>query len=84
MAIMIPGVPLDYTEESKEDIIFKRLKDKLPPNVYVCHSLRIQFVDEKRMHVAEIDFLVLIPDVGAILIESKAGQIYPECKSGVV
>jgi len=85
MAIMIPGKPLDYDSSSKEDIIFDVFKEKLPNNVYVVHSLKISDKSsDGKWYNAEIDFLIIIPNKGLIAVEAKAGQIYPEYKTGLI
>lgn len=76
MAIMIPGKPLDYDKSSKEDDIFDVLHKYLPDDWYVCHSVKIKDVDVRnQLYETEIDFLILIPDIAAICLESKAGAI---------
>ncbi len=76
MAIMIPGRALDYDKTSKEDDIFEVLHKHLPEDWYVCHSVKIKDIDNKNQsYEAEIDFLILIPDVAAICLEAKAGAI---------
>ena len=76
MAIMIPGKPLDYDKTSKEDDIFDVLHKYLPDDWYVCHSVKIKDVDGKNQtYEAEIDFLILIPDVAAVCLEAKAGAV---------
>ncbi len=76
MAIMIPGRALDYDKSSKEDDIFDVLHKYLPEDWYVCHSVKIKDVDGKNQsYEAEIDFLILIPDVAAICLEAKAGAV---------
>lgn len=81
MAIMIPGKPLDYSKSSKEDLLFDILKKNLPDEWYVCHSFSIKYINENdESFEAEIDFLLIIPDFGCVLLESKAGQV--DCQTG--
>lgn len=78
---MIPGKPLDYDKTSKEDIVFDVFKKYLPDEWYVCHSVKIKDIDKKNQsYETEIDFLILIPDVAAICVECKAGDV--SCKTG--
>lgn len=85
MAIMIPSKPLDVERKSGEDRIFEILKESLPSEVYVAHSFEIRDEDINTgcIYECEIDFLVIIPDVGCLIIESKNAKIYPEAKLGI-
>ena len=85
MAIMIPSRPLDVEKISGEEEIFYKLRDALPPHVYVAHSFVIYDRNNKtgEMYESEIDFLVIIPDVGCLIIESKNAKIYPKASQGL-
>lgn len=82
MAIMIPSLPLDVDLSSKEDYIFNIFKEKLPSNVYICHSLRVVNKTDKSVSQTEIDFIILIPDKGIILVEAKATEVQLEVSFG--
>ena len=74
-AIMIPIKPLDYAPDSMEAETFDKLS-KIDEEIYVCHSVKVlNYIRKRYKSEAEIDFLVIIPDCGALIIESKAGQI---------
>lgn len=77
MAIMIPSKPLDVEKRSGEGEIFWILKEALPNDVYIAHSFVIKDIDieTREMYECEIDFLVIIPNVGCIIIESKNARI---------
>ena len=85
MAIMIPSMPLDVEIRSDEDKIFYKLRDSLPKEVYVAHSFVIYDEDKTtgEYYKSEIDFLIIIPDVGCLIVESKNAKIYPEIKKGL-
>lgn len=71
---MIPAHP-EFAEKSYEDLIFDALK-KLPDDCFVLHSLSI--LDPEADGVkkeTEIDFVVIIPDVGCVIIEAKSGRV---------
>ena len=73
MAIMIPSNP-SFEPRSYEHLIFNALKN-LPSDWFVLHSLTILDPDLKQnKKETEIDFVVLVPDVGCIVIEAKAGE----------
>lgn len=85
MAVMIPSKPLDVEKRSGEDEIFYKLKEALPSDVYVAHSFVIYDVDVVTgdTYESEIDFLVIIPNIGCLIIESKNAKIYPETGAGL-
>ena len=69
---MIPAFP-EFKENSHEDIVFESLR-QLPPNCYILHSLSI--IDEENdKKETEIDFVVIIPDIGCVVIEAKSGVV---------
>lgn len=79
---MIPSKALDVEKRSGEEEIFSILKEKLPSNVYVAHSFEIKDIDNVtgEIYESEIDFLIIIPNEGCLIIESKNAKIYPEAK----
>ena len=85
MAIMIPSMPLDVEIRSDEDKIFYKLRDSLPKEVYVAHSFVIYDQDKTtgELYKSEIDFLIIVPNVGCLIVESKNAKIYPEIKNGL-
>lgn len=85
MATMIPSMPLDVEIRSDEDKIFYKLRDSLPKEVYVAHSFVIydQNKTTGEYYKSEIDFLIIVPDVGCLIVESKNAKIYPEIKAGL-
>ena len=77
MATMIPSMPLDVEIRSDEDKIFYKLRDSLPKEVYVAHSFVIYDQDKTtgEYYKSELDFLIIIPDVGCLIVESKNAKI---------
>jgi len=76
MAIMIPTNPV-FDENTHEDLVFKALQE-LPQDCYVLHSLHILDPQNNKLgkkKETEIDFIVLIPNVGCIVIEVKSGSV---------
>ena len=81
---MIPSKPLDYTKRSMEDEVFDSFKKNLPDEWYICHSFKIKDVDKYgESYESEIDFLIIIPDVAVVMVESKAGSIRFESGHGL-
>lgn len=71
---MIPSCP-EFIEKSYEELIFESLK-KLPDDCFVLHSLSIIDPDgNRKKKETEIDFVVIMPNVGCIVIEAKSGQV---------
>lgn len=82
LPLMIPGIPMDYSKASKENIVFQALS-QIPEDWIIFHSLRVindLYTDggncPKHEKECEIDFLVLVPDLGSLVIEAKAGDAY--------
>lgn len=71
---MIPAHP-EFVEKSYEDLIFDALK-KLPDDCFVLHSLSILDPEAEGVKKeTEIDFIVIIPNVGCVVIEAKSGRV---------
>lgn len=74
MAIMYPDIPYECTSASREEIMFKALKE-LPEEYYVFHSFKIVNVDAGVITASETDFVVFHPKKGILCIEAKAGRV---------
>jgi hypothetical protein len=79
---MIPSIPMDYSKMSKENLIFSALS-RIPEDWVIFHSLHVVddiYTDDgkyqKHFTECEIDFLVLVPNLGSLIIEAKAGDAY--------
>ena len=72
-AHMIPPVPKDFDDWSKEGIVFNALK-KLPDDYYVFHSVVINDVSNHKLVEREIDFVVVNQKKGVLCIEAKNGK----------
>jgi len=70
MALMIPGVIAEKTPPGEKQV-FALLSDA-PKDWVVFHQLDLTPINQNRP--AEIDFLVLIPDLGFIAIEVKSQE----------
>lgn len=80
MAIMIPRDMEEDNHSLGERKVFQALKEKLPNEYYVFHSVRWNTRNEKRNLVyGECDFTVLHKVKGMIVIEVKSGGI--ECNN---
>lgn len=71
---MYPDIPYECTPASREEIMFKVLKD-LPEEYYVFHSFKIVNVDEGVINASETDFVIFHPKKGILCIEAKAGRV---------
>lgn len=70
---MIPAHP-EFDPKSYENLIFDALK-ALPDDCFILHSLSILDPENSSSKKeTEIDFVVIIPDVGCIVIEAKSGE----------
>ncbi len=76
MAKMIPSQIEFYDPKSREDELYKSLK-QLPNDYYVFHSLRTLDINTElsALDESEADFLVFHPDYGCLVIEAKGGKV---------
>lgn len=76
MPRMIPADCPDTTESRAEISIFYELKKKLPDDWTVFHSLGLLNKNENgKILDAEIDFIIVNPKFGLLILEVKGGQI---------
>ena len=80
MATMIPSFPYGFKPESHEDEMFSSLQ-KLPNKYYVFYSFLIGDIINGTWKEKEIDFLIYHQDLGIMIIEAKAGQVW--CDKGI-
>lgn len=73
-ANMIPSTPRDFDPRSREGDVFISLS-KLSEEYYVFHSMHVVNNDEiiKRQFEREMDFVVVHPKKGILILEAKAG-----------
>lgn len=71
MARMIPAVPREVNEYSREDEMFKAL-ESLPDDYTVVHSFTVLTIENKKICESESDFVVIHPEKGILFIEAKA------------
>lgn len=74
MAIMYPDKPKEFSENSKEDLMFEALS-KLPDSYYVFHSFKIVNVIGNMINESETDFVIFNPEKGILCLEAKAGNV---------
>lgn len=84
MARMFPDKPLGTTASNAERKVFYALKDLLPEEYTVLHSVPVYIKDESsgRMYNGEVDFLVIHPEKGFLVIEVKGGGISKDATNG--
>ena len=71
-ATMYPSELLEFDERSKEDLIYKALRDGLSSEYHVFHSQQIRHVDDSAaLREKEIDFLIYHKDKGVLCLEAK-------------
>ncbi|MFW5968192.1 MAG: NERD domain-containing protein [Persicimonas sp.] len=69
MAIMSPDEPpIDRDTPGSEDLFWRELKEQLSDDFYVYHGLPYLTEDARQ---GEVDFLVLHPELGMMVIECK-------------
>jgi hypothetical protein len=74
MAKMIPETPLFFEKKSNEMIVFESLT-KLSDEYTIVHSFKSLLIDDNKLIENEIDFIVLHPRKGIIVIEAKSGGV---------
>lgn len=79
MPTFIPPECSPKTPWSERDVFQRLENDQLAQGWTVFHSLGIGA--HKRKPHGEIDFVVLIPDIGIVIIEVKGGKV--SCKNGI-
>ena len=71
-ATMYPSELLEFDERSKEDLIYKALRDGLTPEYHAFHSVQIRHVDDSAfLREKEIDFLIYHREKGILCLEAK-------------
>ncbi|MGN0077644.1 MAG: NERD domain-containing protein [Coriobacteriales bacterium] len=80
MATMIPAHMIEDNGSYGEREIFNLLKDELPPEYYVFHSLPWKRKKASDIEEGESDFIVFHKDKGMVSIEVKSGGV--ECSGG--
>src|SRR5262245_44089946 len=76
MATMCPDVPIVAAPESAEARLYLALRE-LPDDYRIYHSVTYYLSprDGDRLREGEIDFLVLHPELGLLVLEVKGGEI---------
>jgi len=84
MARIYPDRPIGTTTSNAERKVFYALKDLLPDEYTVLHSVPVYTKEEQggKMQNGELDFLVIHPDKGMLVIEVKGGGISRDASSG--
>jgi thymidylate kinase len=76
MAHMIPAAISVETKSEGEKKVFRRIRDTLSDDITVFHSYDILSRNMKgKLVEGEIDFLLLFPDMGILILEVKGGVI---------
>ena len=77
MATMVPNIPVAVTESSAELEMFRLLKEQLPDEFHVYHSVAFVLSGGRHHapHEGEIDFLIVHRELGLLAIEVKGGRI---------
>lgn len=71
MPILVPAHPRFGDGGRAERAVWEILRDQLPDDAVLLHSLRLQ----ERQNEFEADIVVLIPDAGWAVIEVKGGDV---------
>lgn len=76
MARMYPAELVVGAESSAEELLFHRFSEDLPDDFIVLHGIRwLSRTARGWQKQGEIDFLILHPDLGGLVLEVKGGRI---------
>ena len=74
---MIPHTLDPETDSGAEKLMFALFERELSQEFTVLHSVRFVFRDNKRrMRDGEIDFLIIHPELGLLVLEVKGGRVF--------
>jgi len=74
---MIPNKIDPGTESGAEHLLYTLFERDLPQDFTVLHSVRFVFRDNKRrVRDGEIDFLIIHPELGLLILEVKGGKVF--------
>ena len=84
MARMYPDKPLGTTASNAERKVFYALKDLLSDDYTVLHSVPVYLKENQgsKMLNGELDFLILHPEKGMLIVEVKGGGISRDASTG--
>lgn len=79
MATMIPAFKPQDAESPGEKLIYRLLRDNLPDDITIIHSLpwlcsAVKQIDSTYAPTGEIDFLLIHPELGVLALEIKSGK----------
>ena len=80
MAKMYPEHIAEDTASGAERVLYDTLRDRLPAEFTVMHSVRWVVRDRRRLSDGEADFLIVHPRLGLLVVEVKGGDI--SCSGG--
>ncbi len=75
MARMYPEHIAEATASFAERVLYDALREQLPAEFVVMHSVRWVLRDRMRQSDGEADFLILHPRLGMLVVEVKGGDI---------
>lgn len=83
MARMYPQRLPEYVESTAERLLYEQLKQQLPDSFIVLYSVKWLMRDRRHHdHDGEIDFLIIQPELGVLIMEVKGGRIRVDANSG--
>lgn len=83
MARMYPQRLSDFVQSSAERTLYNQFAVQLPDAFIVMHSVKWLMRDRHHHdHDGEIDFLIIHPDLGLLILEVKGGRIRVDGSSG--
>ena len=71
--ILHPRNVVRPTESEAERVVHRALQTQLPEGWEAWHSFRFKTKGSRNSGLREIDFLILVPDRGLIVVEVKGG-----------
>jgi hypothetical protein len=75
MAHLIPSSVSDITNDA-ERYLAETLRDALPQKWVVIHGQRFVTKTDDRVHIGETDFLIINPEQGMLVMETKSGNLH--------
>src|SRR5436309_868985 len=84
MARMYPQALPDMVESNAERLLYEVMRQQLSDDFVVMHSVKWLMRNRDRFDQdGEIDFLVVHPQLGLLIIEVKGGRIRVDGSSGI-
>lgn len=74
MATIWPDVPPDSISPTAEAMVYRALEQRLPDRADAFHSVSLNVLTDRGARDGEIDFIVVDPERGLLVLEVKGGK----------